>query len=323
MAMNLVVCALSICSVTISFYNSIMAKNTHPVLGMQQCTYSQTHNFKVALLNDAACTASELEELHSHEYFEIIWLKNGKGVHYIDMVPHPYVGSALFVISPGQVHSIEQQVLSDGYVVRFFPSIFRYEEDFYRYVLDSCILDTDTSCPILLIPDDISQPIEHIFSLMVEEFYKGETGVENVMSSYMEILAVHIHRAKRKSMDQALITNNPQYALFRQFKMAVEQHYKTEHSVQSYAELLHTQTRTLNAVAQKYGNKSASETIQERIVLEAQRNLRHESQSVKEISFSLGFEDPAYFTRFFKKRTGITPQDFKSSIHKAALQYPL
>lgn len=301
-----------------------MAKKTIPVLDMQQqCRHSQTYDFKVARLNDTSCSTMDFEQPHSHEYFEIIWLQNGEGIHYLDMLPHPYIGPVLFVVAPGQIHSIQQQTLSDGYVVRFFPSIFQHEEDFYRYVLDSCIFDTKTSCPIVMLPNDINQRIEQLFVQMIEEFYREEDDVANVISSYIEILAVQIHRAKRRSMDPTLITNNPQYSLFRQFKMAVEQHYKTEHSVQSYAELLHTQTRTLNTVAQKYGNKSASETIQERIVLEAQRSLHHESKSVKEIGFSLGFDDPAYFTRFFKKHTGTTPQDFKGSISKIVLQYPL
>jgi AraC-like DNA-binding protein len=84
------------------------------------------------------------------------------------------------------------------------------------------------------------------------------------------------------------------------------------HNVKDYAIQLNTQARTLNTLARKYGNKSALEIIQDRIVLEAKRKLYHSSASIKELGYELGFEDPAYFTRFFKKNVGTAPRHFKT-----------
>jgi len=116
---------------------------------------------------------------------------------------------------------------------------------------------------------------------------------------------------KRKNINETPVGRDPGYELFRQFKIEIEKKYRKEHSVQYYANALNTQPRSLNTVSQEYAGRSAGEMIQERILLEAQRYLYHEIKNVKEIAYDLGFDDPAYFTRFFKKHTGFAPQYFK------------
>ena len=291
-----------------------MPKNEIPLFDIRHnCDETDIHNFKIASFNELTCTATEFEENHKHEYFEIIWLKDGSGEHQIDLQSHPYHGSAMFILAPGQIHKIDQKKPSEGYVIKFLPSIFRRENDFYDYILDTCLFDHKSSCPVMNIPKNIQPIIEDLCLQLRKEFQEIAIDSENIISSYLKILITHINRIKRNKPDSQQIINNPQYALFREFKIAVEKKYKEEHSVQFFAELLNTQTRPLNTVVRKFVELSAGEIIQERIVLEAQRSLYHETKSIKEICFELGFEDPAYFTRFFKKHTGLSPQAFKEN----------
>ena len=289
-----------------------MTKRNIPLFHIQQhCRDSGIADFKVGSFSEDTCTAVEFEEDHRHEYFEIIWLKNGTGNHQIDLHDYVYTGSVMFLLAPGQIHKIEQRIPSEGYIIKFLPSIFKQEKDFFNYILDTCLFDDKTACSVIKIPDHLQDIFEDLFVNMVQEFHQIETDSENIVSSYLKILITHINRIKRKKISESVAIKDPHYALFRQFKIEIEKKYKKEHSVQYYAGVLHAQPRSLNAVSREYAGKSAGELIQDRILLEAQRYLYHETKSIKEIGYDLGFDDPAYFTRFFKKHTGFAPQYFK------------
>jgi AraC-like DNA-binding protein len=266
----------------------------------------------VASFHETAYIPAEVEGSHRHEYFEIIWLKNGAGTHQIDMIDHSYDGSVLFFLAPGQVHKITQREKSQGYVLKFLPSVFGQEKDFINYVFDTCLFDTAKSCPVINIPKSMENMIEELFFRFAEEFDKQQVDADIILSSYLKILTTHIKRIKNIHLSKEIAISDPQYHLFRMFKITIEHNYKAKHSVQDYAILLKVQPRTLNSVSRKYGNKSALELIQERIVMEAKRRLFYETKSVKELCYELGFEDPAYFTRFFKKNVGVAPQYFKT-----------
>lgn len=81
----------------------------------------------------------------------------------------------------------------------------------------------------------------------------------------------------------------------------------------AYARKLMTQSRTLNSLSKKYTGKTAGAIITDRIILEAKRELYYNTSSIKEIGYDLGFDDPAYFTRFFKKQIGVSPQEYKQT----------
>ena len=99
--------------------------------------------------------------------------------------------------------------------------------------------------------------------------------------------------------------------MFKDFSALVEFNFKNLHSVSDYAERLGVSPKSLTKHFQKIGQLTPSDFIKNRIVLEAKRNLIYTDNSVKEIAFDLGFNDPAYFTRFFTKATSKSPLNFK------------
>jgi AraC-like DNA-binding protein len=101
------------------------------------------------------------------------------------------------------------------------------------------------------------------------------------------------------------------YGLARRFKLLVEQHYLEAMPVRDFAAALRVTERRLNEAVRQATGKTASALIQERILLEAKRLLTQSELGVSEVCYRLNFDDPAYFSRFFRKHTACSPLEFK------------
>lgn len=290
-----------------------MKKKEAPVFNIREhCRDVDVKNVKVASFSKEVCAMIELEENHRHEHYEIIWLRKGKGVHNIDMKNYPYSGSVLFLLSPGQMHQIKAEVPADGYVVKFMDSLFSDTKDMEEYLLHTGLFDNIQAQPMIKVSSSAHTVFEDLLKKMETEFCADEEDKEKILVSYLKIFITHINRLKKSQANTETVHADSQLHLFQQYKTTVEKNFRREHGVQQYADKLYTQARTLNALAKKYAGKTAGEIIADRIILEAKREMYYNRMSIKEIAYSLGFDDPAYFTRFFKKQTGISPQEYKS-----------
>jgi AraC family transcriptional regulator, transcriptional activator of pobA len=291
---------------------AMMNKQIAPVIDIKGiCELSPFRDFKISRLDDLSCTASEFGEPHRHHYYTIFWISSGSGIHHIDLEQYHYSGPVAFILSPGQIHRIEQTTPADGYIIKFLPSLFKDERDFLDYVIDTCLFDCVTMQPKIAFNETIQMRVESTIEQLVIEYEAPNPDSANLISSYLKILITYINRAKNRNISSLISIGSPQFLLFRSFRIELQKHFRQQHSVQFYAELLNTTARTLNDACRKLGGRSVSDIIQDQILLEAKRCLLHHKQSIKEICFSLGFDDPSYFTRFFKKHIGLSPQQFK------------
>jgi AraC-like DNA-binding protein len=299
-----------------------MAKKTAaPVFNIRQhCDHKEVYNIKIAAFSEASCTIAEFGENHRHAYYEIIWLKKGKGVHHIDMHDYAYAGAVLFLLSPGQMHQLKPVEKAEGYVVKFLPALFTDGKDMEEYVAGTNLFDNIQAQPLIRVSAAAHAALEDVFNKMDAEFNADEADKEKMLLAYLKILITHISRLKRSQAVQEAMHSDTDFALFRLYKMAVERGFRSAHGVQHYAQQLFTQPRTLNSLSKKYAGKTAGELIADRIILEARRELYYNTASIKQISYGLGFDDPAYFTRFFKKQTGMSPQEYKESHTPVAAQ---
>ena len=100
---------------------------------------------------------------------------------------------------------------------------------------------------------------------------------------------------------------------FEEFSSLLEQHFSTHKQVSDYARFMSLSTYQLNGVTKTMVSKTASALIDEYILLEAKRYLLATPQQVKDIADRLGYEDPSYFIRFFRKHTGLSPEAFRKN----------
>jgi len=275
------------------------------------CVHTNLRGIKVAAFSDKACIAAEFEEGHRQQYYEIVWLKNGSGNHVIDTVNYPYSGSVLFLLSPGQLHHIHPVEEGEGYIIKFTPSLFSDNKDLDEYLIRTGLFDNIQSEPLIKLNASIHSVIEDVLKKMVSEFNTEEDDKDKILLAYLKILITHISRLKKIQSTREAIDLDVNFSLFQKYKAEVEKKFKSQHSVQAFAKKLLTQSRTLNSLSKKYTGKTAGDIISDRIVLEAKRELYYNTKTIKEIGYDLGFDDPAYFTRFFKKQTGLSPQEYK------------
>jgi len=104
----------------------------------------------------------------------------------------------------------------------------------------------------------------------------------------------------------------PTHEAYGWFRDHIEQHFHTWHKVSEYAERLGYSARTLNRLARQNTGLSAKQLIDERVVLEAKRQLSHADTSVAEIAGQLGFDDASNFSSYFRRHTGTTPAAFRT-----------
>ena len=97
-----------------------------------------------------------------------------------------------------------------------------------------------------------------------------------------------------------------------EFNLLVEMHYKKKHTVIDYAELMSKPAKSLTNLFALHSEKTPLKVIQDRIHIEAKRQLLFTQKIIKEIAFELGFEDIPSFSRFFKNKEGISPKEFRS-----------
>jgi AraC family transcriptional activator of pobA len=108
-------------------------------------------------------------------------------------------------------------------------------------------------------------------------------------------------------------------ARMEKFRQLVDQHVRTSHSVESYAKSLGVTASQLGRLSNELIGMSPLDFIHSRILKEAQRDLVYTSLSVKQVALGLGFDDPAYFSRFFLKQTGLNPTQFREAAHRELL----
>jgi AraC family transcriptional regulator, transcriptional activator of pobA len=246
---------------------------------------------------------------HRKDFYVFVMVRKGSSRHWVDMTPYSLKENTFYVASPWQVHVKEKSEPLQGIILSFNEEFLNMDESKTIRQLP-IILNSLNAHELCLQPRDASF-IEDTLGKMYTE-YEGNNEWRYIMLlSYLRILAIYTSRLYTEQYEK----NNSyqERLLLQQFKSLINDRFTQLHQVSGYAQLLYISSGYLNEVVKEQSGKTAIEHIHERIVLEAKRKLFHTELSVKEIGYDLGFEDAAYFNRFFKRLTGQTPSSFRRS----------
>ena len=248
---------------------------------------------------------------HRHTFYEIFWITAGSGSHIIDFEPYPVRPNMLYFISPGQVHSWGVESPTDGYALLFtedflpISPIALGDFDFFRHI---------NRHPMLEILAEHAEPFNDTCQHLLREYQGQGFGRLAILQSHLRILLVY---AQRHYPQSGLNVRLPAAALLAEaYLRLIDLHFSQKKQISEYASILGVTPSHLTDVTRELLGVPASELLYRRLVLEAKRMLAYSEQTISEISFSLNFDDPSYFTRFFRRESGLTPTDFRRSIRE-------
>lgn len=247
-----------------------------------------------------------VHNLHRHDFFFILALEKGSGLHEIDFTPYKIHDHSVFVIRPGQVHRLELGSGSKGYLLEFDQSFYRPTEiaSIQRWEKATrqnyCETEKRGFRKLLVC-------LTNIFT----EYTSREEGYEAAIRANFELFFIEYLRQSRHPGSISRTSSGYAQERFEELLGLLERNIGTMKNVSQYANLLNLSTYQLNAITKSSVGKTVSDLINEQIILEAKRHLLATSNQVKEIADLLGYEDVSYFIRFFKRQTGHSPEAFR------------
>ncbi|MBS9463358.1 helix-turn-helix domain-containing protein [Flagellimonas sp. 389] len=189
-----------------------------------------------------------------------------------------------------------------------------------------CIADHDSevSCngilffgtqdlPIISIEGDQLRKFNIWYDVFVDEFTTPDTIQGDMLQMLLKRLIIMSTRLAKEQLIVKTLDND-QIDTIRKFNFLVDIHYKTKRKVSDYAEMLFKSPKTLSNLFSIYNQKSPQQIILQRLVLEAKRLIHFTDKQNQEIAYDLGFNDPAHFSRFFKKMTQMTPSEYRENL---------
>lgn len=238
---------------------------------------------------------------HKHDaYFELIYLSEGAGFHWIDTEKFQVMPPVVFFLS-GQLHYWEMTAIPKGYVMLFRDGFFA-QKDLINLVRS--LEDT------VYVNPSAEDNLDFIFSEMEKEYRNPSTNSNELIQGYLRVALVKLLRHK----EQFNLSGSPNgHEVFRKFQQFVHQANPVSNlKVNQAAYHLGLSPQNLNSICRKVSGKSASELIIEQVILEAKRYLLHSDKNISEIAFTLSFTDPSHFVKYFRKTVGETPQSFRT-----------
>ncbi|WP_442588834.1 helix-turn-helix domain-containing protein [Pedobacter sp. AW31-3R] len=258
----------------------------------------------IYIRNLANCPPSYLNDPGRKDFFEIVWLQNEFALHTIKDQEESGPGDWIYLIPPYRVHQLNKA--GKNGVLLSFKRDFLEEEDkeFYLDIFKIFNIQGEFSCLPLSV--DTAAELSKIYQLLEEE-YLGQHHSFVILKALLKVFLLKLIRIKEHVFTSQDVNQKRVY----EFMILLEENYLEERNAEYYADKLGISAKRLNQILKEKLDKTGMQLIHDRIILEAKRKIIHSENTLKEIAYELGFTDRPYFSRFFKKQTGQSPDDFQ------------
>lgn len=251
-----------------------------------------------------------------------------QNIHLGSVAPHrhPQLGQLTFWFSGSGQYRIEDQVWNfSAPTASFVPSrvvhgfeiepgtdaiVVSVSDGMLKSLADMTLLPLDRPLLVTEKPDDPAWPkLSQVLDLIVDEYRIGQTDAERVMAP---LIATALSYLWRLGSDEAAGDAHPQMHLAYALRRSVDLHFREARTVEDYVRELGTTAHLLDKAARQRLGMSVKEIVLERRLLEAKRLLLFTIRTVEDIAYEIGFKDAAYFSRFFRLRTGEAPAAWRA-----------
>lgn len=290
-----------------------MKKELLPVYDIEAFKYPGSEgDFYANTLQDHLRQHSEFVLVpHKHTFYFTAICTKGSGTHDIEFNRYKVHPGTVFMMSPGQVHGWRLSADIEGYVIfhtKAFFDLYFVQDKAERYPFFCC----NRNSPLINLKKDVLKSVGEIYNEIVHEFRGRELMKFQKISSLLNVLYIDLTR----EYIPVTVKNHQNLNYLTQLQkltQLIDLHFRSIKSPKAYAEMMHMSEKHLNRICKTTINQTVSEIITERIILEAKRLIRFSHHNISEIIDVLGYEDPSYFSRIFKKHTGKTPLAFMHS----------
>jgi AraC family transcriptional activator of pobA len=247
--------------------------------------------------------------VHSHpRMYQLVYVASGRVRARIDDREYDTEGPFIFTIPPSVVHGFEFERDTLGYVITV-SRVLLADEQLSRCSSSHEELMYSAQAIDLCEREDDQRFLDQTLNQLVNEYRSNAPGKQQLFEYLLFSLLIKLGRHLQS--DQGQRSHDHYAKRYQQLCDLIEKYYRQHKPCQFYADELCTTTIGLNRACKAVSGKSAGDLIQDRLALEAQRMLIYSSAPISLIAYELGFADPAYFSRFFKRRVGSAPSAFR------------
>lgn len=269
--------------------------------------------FKIFTITEAdvAKIAAAPDEPHHHDFEELIVGIAGRLEHFIDFKTTTFKAPFVSFVTRGKIHRVlpgTENGVCKMWVLRF-KSEFIAETTFQLYS------HYHDHANVALQPDSCFERLVTVCELIAGEMQQAVPDLA-VVRHLLSALFTMIESERRKTEPGETGNLSTQNTTFKNFLAILEENFRRPEGVEFYAEKLFMSPRNLNLICNQILQKSVSEIIETRKLIEAKNLLTTTDKTIAEIGFDLGYNEKAYFTAVFKKKSGQTPTEFREEMRR-------
>ncbi len=245
-------------------------------------------------------------------FFTILWIEKGEGTLAADLQSHAISAPSLWFLNPYQTLKLTSNDLPTGLSLQFHANFFCIETHHHEVGCNGVLFNNPYRDPQVLLGKEQEDEFRSLLDGISQEMGKAELASSEMIVSLLKILMIKATRLKKMSMnEEALPALSPAPEVLDRLVKLIEAKYTIEHRPAFYAEHLSKTPKSLGKLTKRHLGLTVSEMIQNRVLNHAKWQLLHTLRPVKEIAVEVGYEDEYYFSRFFKRRTGMAPSGFR------------
>ncbi|WP_207536330.1 helix-turn-helix domain-containing protein [Desertivirga arenae] len=248
---------------------------------------------------------------HRTGFYHIIWIQKGGTTHIIDFQSVTAPANTILFLNKDIVQMFNPEPFQ-GQAILFTEAFFSKSDTDIKFLKENVLFNDLFSISKLEL-DSAGASFEVLLTLMQEEALKAEDAYQSgILKNFLHSFLLLAERERRKNgfLEVKKGADKDYIILFRDL---LEGNFKHQKQVNFYASKLSVTEKRLNQATSKILGKTVKQVIDERVMLEAKRLLAHTTDSIKEVGFTLGFEEPTNFIKYFKKHNSSTPFEFREN----------
>lgn len=249
---------------------------------------------------------------HRHDFYHVVWVTHGSGWHVIDTERYEVRTNTLFFMSPGQVHDFQLSDDATGFTINFSSEFFSLQLQNKKLLHEIPVYRLESPVAAVYLNARAAVALKRVIDEIALEYEAEDPGYHDVLRFY---LAIFLAKASRFAQAPSVADGSARsLALARRFKGLLEENFRAVNEPAAYAQMLRVTERALAEATRRALGATPNQLIRDRVMLEAKSLLLHSDVPVSQIADQLAFEDPAYFSRCFKKHTGRSPVDYRQAL---------